>query len=62
MTYPTGATYEGTFFNDKFHGTGIFICSKYKYEGEFVDGKKTGKGEFINFNVEIEELKDEKSE
>ena len=41
----TGFTYTGSFYNEKIHGFGAYVCNHGGvYEGELIDGVATGEG------------------
>ena len=40
---PSGETYEGTFYSNKFHGYGIYTDTEGRREGEWKEGKRNGK-------------------
>jgi len=50
FTGPKGGTYEGEFFNGKFHGEGTFIKDGRKYVGQWKKHKKHGYGTYIYAN------------
>ena len=55
MTYSNGATFEGIFKNDLFHGRGAYNCSELKYEGYWKNGYTHGEGKEIWSNGEVYE-------
>ncbi len=53
----SGATYDGDWLNDKFHGTGTYTSPSYTYIGMYRNGKRHGKGrtEFSNSSIAVYE-------
>lgn len=51
--FPSGAEYNGTFYNGKMQGEGLIVfADKSQYSGEFQNNKYHGKGTEVMVNGE----------